>query len=742
MTSKNLSFKLMAEDLKRRVWTIALTVLALIFAQIFPVAVKCSEFAEQAGKWDEATKRRMVANILYLLKENPMVTAVLMGAAVLWAVTSFCYLHNSRKVDFYHSIPVKRHVLYTANYLNGIWVTVVVYLVFTVVTILLAGRCGISGDIHAGNIWMGALINVVFYSLLYTVASAAMMLTGNIVVALLGTAVFFSYGPAVVGLTMVYVNTWFKTYRETKPLSELFELLLKRTSPVVAYLYALGEFGEGQNVTMTVVMALLVTVILAIGTYLVYRVRSSEAAGKAMAFAKTENLIRVLIVIPVGVVFGMFFFALRSTVLWLIMGTVVGTVLAHCIIEIIFRMDFRRLFDRKLYLVGCLVVTLGLSMAGFKDWFGYDTWIPDTGKIQTMAINMEDDDTWVTYGQAEIPEDGSGRPYWDYENEAVYPLEHMELTDFYPALELVKNGVQVQKDLRKYNGRIGSIWDEDDPDVTWKTITVRYHLKNGKNVSRVYSVRMDAQAEECWEQIYDSVAFKMGKYPILSQSSQDTDGIYFQQYNQVQKVETDHQMQEHLLEVYQSELKALDMETRKKEYPIASIQFRTKNQSEGVKRLEQLNGKGGDWYSTSYISDRCYYPVYPSFTGTISLLKEAGVTFTELDTDTVAGVQITNYLKNDEGVYDGKTKTTLYSDADDLDALLPALTYQDYAWMNSMHETEEYDANLEVRLLFKEDQVIDLASHPELEGTETWYSFSIDPGKLSKEQRAKYLQEN
>ena len=115
MTSKNLSFKLMAEDLKRRVWTIALTVLALIFAQIFPIAVKCSEYAEQAGKWNESTREYMETNILSLLMVNPMAAAVLIGAAVLWAVTSFCYLHNSKKVDFYHSIPVKRHVLYIAN---------------------------------------------------------------------------------------------------------------------------------------------------------------------------------------------------------------------------------------------------------------------------------------------------------------------------------------------------------------------------------------------------------------------------------------------------------------------------------------------------------------------------------------------------------------------------------------------------------------------------------------------------
>ena len=739
MTSKNLSFKLMAEDLKRRVWAIALTVLALIFAQIFPIAVKCSEYAEQAGKWNESTREYMEANILSLLKVNPMAAAVLIGAAVLWAVTSFCYLHNSKKVDFYHSIPVKRHVLYIANYFNGIWVTAAVYLVFTAVTILLAGRCGISGGIHTGRIWMGALINVVFYSLLYTTVSAAMMLTGNIVVALLGTVVFFSYGPAVVGLSMAYMDTWFKTYRETAAISDLFEKLLERTSPFTAYVYALGNFGEGRNVTGAVVTALLVTVVLAVGTYCLYWLRPSEAAGKAMAFPKTENVIRVLIVIPVGVVFGMFFFALRATVIWLSVGAVVGTVLTHCIIEIIYRMDFRRLFDRKIYLAGCLLVTLGLSMAGFKDWFGYDTWMPDTGKIQSMAINMEDDDTWVTYGQVEIPEDESKQPHWDYGDENVYLLEHMELTDSYPVMELVKNGIQVQKELRKENGRIGSIWDVERQDDIWKTIAVQYRLSSGKKVNRTYTIRMNAEAEECWTQIYDSVEFKMGKYPVLSQSSQDTEEIYFQQYNQVQKVEIDHQMQEHLLEVYQSELKSLTIETRKKEYPMATIQFRTKNQCEGISRIESLRGLSDYGYSAEYISNRCYYPVYPSFTGTIILLKEAGVDFTELNTENVSGIQITSYPEGDGN----RSRTVLYRDAKDLEALIPALNYQDYVWMNDMYEQTITEASASV--LFgnhdTENRQTVVSEAENIENTENWYPFYIDPSKLSKEQRMKYLQE-
>ena len=376
-------------------------------------------------------------------------------------------------------------------------------------------------------------------------------------------------------------------------------------------------------------------------------------------------------------------------------------------------------------------------MAGFKDWFGYDTWMPDTGKIQSMAINMEDDDTWVTYGQVEIPEDESKQPNWDYGDENVYLLEHMELTDCYPVMELVKNGIQVQKELRKANGRIGSIWDVERQDDTWKTITVQYHLNSGKKVNRTYTIRMNAEVEECWTQIYDSVEFKMGKYPILSQNSQDTEEIYFQQYNQVQKVETDHQMQEHLLAVYQSELKALTIETRKKEYPMATIQFRTKNQCDGISRIESLRGLSDYWYSAKYISERCYYPVYPSFTGTIALLKEAGVDFTELNTENVSGIQITSYPEGDGN----RSRTVLYRDAKDLEALIPALNYQDYVWMNDMYY-EQTITEASASVLFvghdTEDQQTVVS---EAEDTENWYPFYIDPSKLSKEQRMKYLQE-
>lgn len=56
----------------------------------------------------------------------------------------------------------------------------------------------------------------------------------------------------------------------------------------------------------------------------------------------------------------------------------------------------------------------------------------------------------------------------------------MKLTGLLSGDGAGENGIQVQKELRKANGRIGSIWDVERQDDIWKTITVQYHLNSGK----------------------------------------------------------------------------------------------------------------------------------------------------------------------------------------------------------------------------------------------------------------------
>ena len=143
---------------------------------------------------------------------------------------------------------------------------------------------------------------------------------------------------------------------------------------------SVGDFNTGLWYINRILTAGLVTVFLAGISYLLYRVRPSEAAGKAMAFKTARAPIKVLLVIPISVAFGMFFYMLRSHLTWLVFGTLCGCVLSHCLIEIIYHFDFRRLFAHKLHLAGCGGVSLVLLLAGYYDWYGYDSWVPDAGK--------------------------------------------------------------------------------------------------------------------------------------------------------------------------------------------------------------------------------------------------------------------------------------------------------------------------------------------------------------------------
>ena len=49
-------------------------------------------------------------------------------AAVVIGAAGFVYLHNQKKVDFYHSLPVRREMLYLVYHVDGILILAVTIL--------------------------------------------------------------------------------------------------------------------------------------------------------------------------------------------------------------------------------------------------------------------------------------------------------------------------------------------------------------------------------------------------------------------------------------------------------------------------------------------------------------------------------------------------------------------------------------------------------------------------------------
>ncbi len=761
MTSRNLCFKLMKEDLKRRVWTIAWTILSLFFAMVVPMAVICGELKEQIVRAvTDAERYRMMSDAAGLLYHNYAVALILPVTAVLWAFSGFHYLHNSRKTDFYHSLPVKRGQLFLAPYLNGLLVPFVCYAASELICVLLLVLRAGGGSGALGSLpWQNLFLNAVYYGLIYTTAVTAMMMTGNTAVALLAFGVFCVYGPALAALCYAYCSINFHTYSESvSQMGEIVRAVARDSSPVVNYAMAWSDFGDGEWSVWRGVPVMLATAALAVLSFCLYRLRPSEAAGRAMAFDRTKAPIRVLLTVPAGVAFALLFYLISNGKAgWLIFGGICGCLLTHCLTEIIYHFDFRKLISHRLQMAAAAVAVLAVALAGYYDWFGYDSWYPEADEIAEAGV-IGPEESWVTYGDIGVYEDTSGQYYWDYMGANDYRMSHMKLTDTYPVAELARSGAEQAKEDRFKNRWQG------------ETIIMRLKLKNGRTVYRTYRIRMDSGNNAAdYAAIADSAEYKRGVYPILEQSASETAEVVFRQYNLQKIVETDEEGRAKLLAAYQKDLEELRVETMRHEIPIGTIRFTT----DAMKAAAEHNRSAG--YDDYNLKNRCFYPVYPSFERTLTLLGEAGIETERMDESNISSINIFYYdwdpewtdpsgAKNradaenpqnsagnagdtaeaDTIIPETATQSApviiMYTDEETIRELAPGLCFEEYVEMNSFLDREEMSGNPDVTVtvdLIRDGTRLDRNGEYNGTWTET-LACGIDLSKLSPETIEKY----
>ncbi len=727
MTSRNLCFKLMCEDLKRRIWTVAFSIVSMVFTLVVPTAIMCSNFTrDMAEGLSAATRLTRIQNIVNSLWFNVTVIVILVITGVLWAVSGYQYLHNRQKVDFYHSLPVRRHQLFLAAYFNGILVPLACYVLAQAAAVCFALSAGIGPDRIGSLPWQSVLINSAYYCLLYTTVVVAMMMTGHVVVALLGAGVFFGYGPALAVLGEAFCETNFRTWVYghgiVEEADQLFVRLLRYTSPFSNYILALEDFTEKQWSLWRNLPVLFVTAALAVLAYGLYRLRPSEAAGRAMAFGKTKAVIRILIAIPVGIAGGLLFGSFVKGVGWLAFGTICGVLLTHCLMEIIYHFDFRKLFANRYQLVLCAVIALAVNIGGYYDLFGYDSWYPKADEIVDATVYEEYSADWVTYGSVDFQEPGSSDSYpsyverllldsgnayegfysWNYGSSAEYRFGHMKLTDAYTVSELARHGAQNEK-LQRFDRN----YDQD-----YRTIYLRVKLKSGRQVFRQYNyIETSGESAELFASIVDSPEYKMGIYPIMKQTAEETAAVYFMQNGSGDDaaLALDAAGREALLAAFQQDMLDMTVDDMKQELPIGTIQFRTQDHETAVQynaALQELLGSQAR-YEFGDLTGRCVYPVYPSFTRTLGLLEAAGAEIRTLADEDIAGIDIYYYdnpyrqtVSMDVELPAGSTLPAIpeaeynngeikYEKPEDIAALAPGLVYSEYVWMSS----DFYDRN-------------------------------------------------
>ncbi len=670
MTSKNLLFKLQKEDLKRRLWTIALSILAFFLFLTVVLAIHIGN--------NNLNQEQMARNITSIIGYRYIIVSfITIAGAVICGLSGFFYLHSRKKVDLYHSIPVRREVLFTVSYINGLLIYFVPYILNVILCFIILQINGHMNAEYFITAMSAVGINFLFYCLIYTLAIIAVMLTGNIIISCLGTGVFLLYGTLIMGIKEMYCLDFFNTYsgfNEGNPYSFL--------SPIVIYFEMIDLRGlrELQVSSVSILKIVLVTVLLLLFSLFLYKKRPSEAAGKAMSFSVSKPVIKFLLVIPAALGGGIVFrqIASNGSTGWFIFGLVFAFIISYGIIEIIYNFDIRSAFNHKKHmLVSGVVVAVIVCIFQF-DMLKYDLYIPDKNKIESMSVYISGLDSRQNYMYQDLQENG-----YRYMGADTYHLKYMELSDLESAYALAGLGIEEIKEIENMEEK-GEIQAEK-----YYTYKVKYTFKNGRTAYRSYNLTLEKSYDR-FRDIFASEEFKKGHYPIYKWDAGNITSVSCNNMLEYKEFGLDAEEKQELLDIYREELLKLTLDEVIAGRPSATITFLLKEKNTAS------------------------YYVYPQFNNTVTFLKEHG-----FDPSVQAGIQdiksisINNYQADRNGQYkeypygytveDTEVNTAVtYVDKEKIEAILPHLIESQYYW--NYYSVLKGEEDLEVKLVLSKDE--------------------------------------
>lgn len=573
MTSGISFFKVIKEEFKHHLVSIFLVVLCFLTEILF-FYFRIQNIV--AMKVDTSVKyvKEVIA-----VEGEPSIGAMIwtMVLAVVLAAEYFSYLHSRRKTDFYMSLPIKRSQQFVMGMMVSATIFVIPCVLATGAEMVIGYASGYGTAVFYSNMLWTLLCKLLIFAAMWVTMTLAMIMTGHLVVALLGLGAFCSYIPILIRyLVPVYQDFFFETYVSPRVLDEWYCF-----SPVTL---AIGVAGGYYNWIVTehlnyIIGCVVFTVIVGGVAFWLYLKRPAEAAGRAMAFEKANAVIRFAIVLPLALYFGYFLSEMRggdAAKIWLVAGTIIGVILLHGIVESIFNFDLRRMFTKKKQLGFSMLFCLVFILAFQLNIDRFNHYVPEEEEVERVILYFNNESVYFNAG-------------WDWENVSQTGVSGEQIGS---VLQLVDHAITLNDNMEQY-----------DSEETLGSITVQYQMKSGKVKQRVY-YSLDTEDEEnraLLDSIIGTEEFKKDYYHLYKADAADVEEIRVDDTFVDEKLLLTETEKEQFLEIYKKELAAL-----------------TFSDMEEVERVAQLMISYGDEQT-----EECH--IYANFKETLEFLEAYGI---------------------------------------------------------------------------------------------------------------------
>lgn len=561
MTCKISYIKTIRETLKHHIASI-FTVCLVFFIQLIVFFLNVQTYAARLE--EQNINANDIKEWLSELTQPSFEYALpILFVGALLAFDFFRYLHSKKQIDFYDSLPIQRKDWFIIRFLSASLVFLIPYFVCVLLELITLVSFNLFNTTLLCNLLWNAACMILSFLIVFIFGVLCMILTGNSIIAAFMFGIISLYAPILLRyIYPIYAERYFETY-----FSDTTKLYyLNYLSPMgLVYKLTHSYFSWTLKDHVFEFVAILVMIVLSfIITYLLYKKRPSEAAGRAMTFEKWNPIIRILIVIPVTLYIGMYLsmIAMTGSFIWMIFGFAITAILLNGIIESVFQFDIRGLWSHKRQMIACFVFSVLFALTFWLDLFHYDQYVPALSKVETV--------TFTCNGVESNTEEQNGL---HGENIAL-------------VLQLAKNIIEQDTSI------------DDGPVREW--IMMEYRMKNGTVKTRHYYMDYDAN-KDLLDKIFATEDYK-----------DDICKLYTDDWSQISHISFGDGISDIPLYLTDAEME-LFFNTYMEEYTPLTFSYQRLN-SYIICFTTQSNDEDEFYNYTCYI--------YPNFTQTIALLEQ------------------------------------------------------------------------------------------------------------------------
>ncbi len=401
--------------------------------------------------------------------------------SAVWSIVSamavFSYLYNSRSVQLYHALPIRREGLYLTNYLSGLSFLV---LPLGVVFLFTLAVEAVSGTLMLWPLLQWLIAQVCFALFFYSFAAFCALFVGHIVAlpVFYGILNFLAFGMSQ--LLSELFRQFVYGYHSWPAMSQLAQWL----SPFIV-LYREGGVRVADNggyfytgLAAALAYALAGLVLAAVGL-LVYRVRPLETAGDVVAVKWVRPVFKYGVAFCAAVTIGIFLRELFRTLLpggmWPMLGLMVlGGLIGYFAAEMLLRKTFRVLRRSwKGALALCLVLTAAALTMNY-DLIGFNR-APSRYNVVSVYL----------WGPYTYPSDSAS--HFD-----IYCTDSEDIEAVLALHQAIARDQQELQDRLEHD-RYSTGYDPENPDqplVQSQNVYFSYNLADGSQLTREYTLQL------------------------------------------------------------------------------------------------------------------------------------------------------------------------------------------------------------------------------------------------------------